>query len=158
MIKSRSRTNPGSDSRPSTGLDHDVLAVLQLLTNIQRATDRQLKTLCREKELSERALLILALVNRGHDRPARLRQILDVLPSTISVETEKLVIGGLITREPIAGDRRKVRLALTPEGRTVNFEASDLLNALLKPRLAALEPGQLDAFLSIGDAITPPDD
>ena len=158
LAKSKTDGDPAPEPRANnTGLDPHVLAVMLLFFNLQRTAALQLKLLSRDRRLSERGLLILALVNAGHDQPAKLLKIMDILPSTVTFETDKLVSSGLIKRESMSGDRRMVRLSLTPEGSKLNFETSDLLNALLGPRIAKLAPGELNRFLSIGAVIAPPD-
>ena len=137
-------------------LDPTVAAVMTLSANLQRACTRQMKTLWRKKGMSERGLFILELVHAGLDRPSRLIEYFDVLPSTITFETEKLVTAGLMLRESEPSDRRVVRLSLTSQGRAVHREATAALNALLRPRLEQLPPDELRAFLETFEKIVPP--
>src|SRR5689334_5090073 len=77
-------------------LDADVTDVMRLSADLQRSSARSLKGVWRERGLSERGLYILELVGAGLDRPSRLIEYFDVLPSTITFETDKLVAAGLI--------------------------------------------------------------
>jgi DNA-binding MarR family transcriptional regulator len=129
-------------------LDADVTEVMRLCTDLQRGSARSLKGVWREKGLSERGLFILELVNAGLDRPSKLIEYFDVLPSTITFETDKLVAAGLVTREALPTDRRVVQLSLTDEGRVVHRETTETINAFLKPRLAALPRAELDSFMT----------
>ena len=83
LAKSKTDGDPAPEPRANnTGLDPHVLAVMLLFFNLQRTAALQLKLLSRDRRLSERGLLILALVNAGHDQPAKLLKIMDILPST----------------------------------------------------------------------------
>lgn len=129
-------------------LDADVTEVMRLSADLQRGSARSLKGVWREKGLSERGLYILELVNAGLDRPSKLIEYFDVLPSTITFETDKLVAAGLITREALPTDRRVVQLSLTDEGRAVHRATTQAVNAFLKPRLSALSRTELEAFVA----------
>ena len=128
-------------------LDPAIIDVMRLSADLQRLTTRQHKTLWRKKGLSERGLYMLELVHAGLNRPSRLIEYFDVLPSTITFETDKLVASGLMVRESLPSDRRVVHLSLTDEGRAVHAEVTAALNALLIPRLRRLPPEELQAFL-----------
>ena len=129
-------------------LDADVTDVMRLSADLQRGSARSLKNVWREKGLSERGIYILELVHAGLDRPSKLIEYFDVLPSTITFETDKLVAAGLITREALPTDRRVVQLSLTDEGRAVHRQTTETVNAFLKPRLAALSRAELEAFVA----------
>ena len=129
-------------------LDADVLAVMRLTADLQRASSRNLKSIWRERGLSERGLVILELVHAGLDRPSKLIEYFDVLPSTITFETDKLVAAGLLTREALPSDRRVVQLSLTEEGQALHRQTTQTFNAFLKPRLEALSRAELKAFLT----------
>lgn len=129
-------------------LDVDVTTVMRLCSDLQRGSSRSLKGVWRERGLSERGIFILELVNAGLDRPSRLIEYFDVLPSTITFETDKLVAAGLISRESLPTDRRVVQLSLTEEGEAVHRETTEVVNGFLKPRLAALPREELEAFVA----------
>jgi DNA-binding MarR family transcriptional regulator len=137
-------------------LDPDVTELMTLATNMQRATTRELRGLWRKRKLSERGLFILELVNAGLDRPSRLIEYFDVLPSTITFETDKLVAAGLMVRESDPSDRRVVRLSLTDEGRAVHRETTDAINSVLRPQLATLSREELRQFLALYHRIVDP--
>ncbi len=142
---------PGSSTEP--WLDPDVEAFVRIYDAWKQTSGRLLKRLWREKGLTERRLFILAMVQRGESRPSHLIEALDVLPSTITFETDKLVKAGLITREALPSDRRVVRLLPTAEGVAVYREMVEVLNGYLRPRIAALAPGELAAYLRVGQAV-----
>jgi DNA-binding MarR family transcriptional regulator len=142
------------DERPR--LDRDVADVMRLAANLQRATARQLRDLWRTRKLSERGLFILELVNAGLDRPSLLIAYFDVLPSTITFETDKLVGAGLVVREADPTDRRVVRLSLTEAGRSVHAEVTQAINALLRPALDGLSSQDHERFFSLFHQLVDP--
>lgn len=140
----------------SPKLDSEVADLMTLSTNVQRASTRQLRLLWRGKKLSERGLYILELVNAGLDRPSRLIEYFEVLPSTITFETDKLVAAGLLTREADLEDRRVVRLKLTQAGQAVHAEVTEQINAALRPRLAELSDAERAQFFALFHKILDP--
>jgi DNA-binding MarR family transcriptional regulator len=142
------------DSRPR--LDPEVADLMRLSADLQRATSRQLRDLWRTRKLSERGIFILELVNAGLDRPSRLIEYFDVLPSTITFETDKLAAAGLLVREADPTDRRVVRLSLTDAGRAVHAETTQAINALLEPVLANLAAEDRERFFSLYHRLVDP--
>jgi DNA-binding MarR family transcriptional regulator len=140
-------------------LDPDVTELMRLATDLNRATSRALRDQWRKRKLSERGLFILELVHAGLDRPSRLIEYFDVLPSTITFETDKLVAAGLIVRESAPNDRRVVLLRLTEEGRVVHRETTETINATLRPQIAAVRPEDfaclLETFRAVVDPLRP---
>lgn len=162
--KRQAASKPGESAAPKktsrarrAAPSPDVTAVVHMSGQLQRLCTRGTRSLWRERGLSERALFILELVNAGLDRPSRLIEFFDVLPSTITFETDKLVAAGLIVREPAPADRRVVRLALTVAGRRLHGEVSATLTELLQPRLARVSPEVLRSFLDTFAILLAPD-
>lgn len=137
-----------SIAQSSPGIDPDVNAVIRIDDRFRRSLGRQFRTLWRTRKLSERGSFILGMVNAGMDRPSRLIEHFDVLPSTITFETDKLVAAGLLRRESDPSDRRAVRLSLTDEGRALHQETLATVNAFLQPALATLSREEMDQFLA----------
>lgn len=148
--------SPAAARDRGPALDPDVTDLMALSANLQRATSRRMRHLWRTRKLSERGLFILELVNAGLDRPSRLIEYFDVLPSTITFETDKLVGAGLLVRESVPDDRRVVRLRLTEEGRAVHRDTTEAINAVLRPRLDALTPDEAASFLATFHKIIDP--
>jgi DNA-binding MarR family transcriptional regulator len=131
-------------------LHPEVLAVLQLLITFQSDMAAASKELWQEQALTERALWIITLVKLGLNRPSKLIEYFDVKPSTMTFELNKLADAGLLERQIFEKDRRSISLSLTDEGQRVYKKMTEMLNRFLQPRVAALEPGELEAFLDIG--------
>lgn len=138
-------------------LQPQVLSVLRLLTGIQTDLATASKELWRDRGLSERSLYIIALVEMGLNRPSMLIDYFEVKPSTMTFELNKLVDTGLLERQIFAEDRRSISLRLTREGRRTQKKMTEMLNAFMLPRIAALAPGELEAFLNIGYKIAQKD-
>jgi len=141
--KTAKRIDKAAASPREANLDPDIEALLIAATDVQRMLNRQLKGVWRKHSLSERGLHIINLVRMGLNRPSHLIRYFDVLPSTITADTEKLVGAGLIERHPDPADRRVTQLGLTSRGRAVRAEALALLNATIRARLAQVPPEDL---------------
>jgi DNA-binding MarR family transcriptional regulator len=144
---SKGRAAPRAKARRKpvepAGLTDGVKEFLRIATDAHRAVNRQLKQFSRRTRLTQRGLHILGLVADGLDRPGLLIEHFDVLPSTITTETDKLVAAGLLVRKAHPSDRRIVHLELTERGRGLEREAMALINAMFEPRLGKLDPEQL---------------
>lgn len=77
---------------------------------------------------------VLALVASGDERASLLANRLAVRKPTISAVVDGLVERGHLAREAVAGDRRQVRLVLTPKGGA----ALDAAETAMAERLATL--------------------
>lgn len=138
----QAKTARGAAGREA-GLDPDIEALLIAATDLQRVTNRLLRTISRKRKLTERGLHIINLIRVGLNRPSRLIEYFDVLPSTITSDTEKLVAAGLVERQAVPTDRRVTQLALTRKGLAVRQEALAHLNGALRERLAQIPPEDL---------------
>src|SRR3954470_7407641 len=65
---------------------------------------------------------------------------------TATAVVQKLVERGWVERSGLDGDRRAVRVTLTPAGRRVLSRTRDAAAEALLPRLAALDPDTLQAL------------
>jgi DNA-binding MarR family transcriptional regulator len=85
---------------------------------------RALERAAGERDLSLAQYRVLALVADGDERSSRLAERLAVAKPTITAVVDGLVERGFLVREAVAGDRRSIRVALTPSG-TVALRAAD---------------------------------
>ena len=100
--------------------DADIVDFLGAVMDVQRMISTLTTPVAREYAISERALGIIFLVHAGLDRPGLLHEYLDVLPSTITSDIDKLIAAGLLRRTPSDTDRRVTRIEVTPRGAGVN--------------------------------------
>ena len=102
--------------------------------------DRVIRTLARLARVLERACVdltlpqyrVLALVATGSERATHLAGELALTKPTVSAMVESLVERGLIERASVSGDRRAVRLTVTPAGRRALRAAEDAMRARLE--------------------------
>ena len=65
----------------------------------------------------------------------------------MSVNVDKLVRDGYLTREPMPGDRRKTRLLCTEKAQPVIMQGRQLQSAFLQRLFAHTDQQMQDAFL-----------
>lgn len=137
-------------------LDYDphVFAVMTIVHELRQMMVKAVRELAEKANLTERNLWILDAVYRGTNRPLQLAQIIDVLPSTITMETSKLAEAGLVVRTKLPGGGKVVAIELTPAGQAIQQALILALNDLLEPSVAGLPIDERAAFISIGRKIT----
>lgn len=114
--------------------------VLRELRRIIRATQLNARTLAREAGLTASQLTLLQhLANRGELSPRQLAQAMGLSQATVSVLLERLEGRGLVARRKAEGDRRQVRVCLTPAGRQRTAHAPESLHARFLADFAGLE-------------------
>lgn len=98
---------------------------------------------------------ILALISNGGERSARLADKLAVAKPTLTAAADGLVEMGYLTREAEPGDRRVVRIYLTPAGREALARADALYDAWFAELFDATgeSEGVRDALELLGSAM-----
>src|SRR5262245_53220685 len=96
-----------AESDIEQGLDLDLLTLAWVSRELERA--------CTELTLPQYRLL--ALIVRGEERASSLANRLALARPTVSAGVDTLVANGMVERTSVSGDRRAVRLTVTPEGR-----------------------------------------
>lgn len=148
-----------SDPNPTEGHPDDLDLIIDFLaatTAVRQMVSNQIVPVARDHKVSERALGILFLVDAGLDRPSQLIEFLNVLPSTITADTEKLVSAGLLEREQLTTDRRGTRLAVTSEGLATWRRALSGLHAHIHARAELVSAAELEACIATLKKITDP--
>lgn len=92
---------------PAPGTEAAVLTVMRMHRALERI----------DAGLTPQQYRILKLAGAGGERSARLAERLAVAKPTLTATADALVALGYAEREAEAGDRRVVRLRLTPAGR-----------------------------------------
>lgn len=128
--------------------DPAVTAVLTVL-RISRVLERI------DAGVSPQQYRMLKMIGSG-ERSARLAEKLAVARPTLTSTADSLVAAGLASRETEPGDRRVVRLCLTPAGEAAVKRADVAYAAWFSEVLEhASQPDEILAALqSLGDAIT----
>ena len=96
---------------------------------------------------------VLATVSEGDERASRLAERLALARPTITAAVDGLVDRGLLTRSEVAGDRRAVRLTITPAGRKALRSAEEAMAERLAPLFDRLDD-RSRALAALGDLQT----
>jgi DNA-binding MarR family transcriptional regulator len=90
----------------------DINSAVRTLARLARVLEHA----CRELSLPQYRLL--AMVATGDERATQLAGRLALSKPTVTAVVDGLVERGMLARSEVTGDRRAVRLTLTPAGRT----------------------------------------
>ena len=127
--------NPGAPL-PGESASQLVLTIMRLFRGLERV----------QAGLTPQQYRILKLAGAGGERSARLAERLAVAKPTLTATADGLVAAGFARRDTEPGDRRVVRLCLTPEGRAA-IERADAAYCGWLDRLLA---GTADADQIVG--------
>ncbi len=107
------------------------------------------------RDLTLAQFRILASIAAGDERSSLLANRLAVAKPTITAVVDGLVERGFVVREAIAGDRRSIRVALTPAGLTALRGAEDEMTATLERIFehARERDALVGALLDLDDAL-----
>ena len=119
-------------------------------------TARALERAAAACDLTLAQFRILALIAAGDERSSLLAERLTVAKPTITAVVDGLVERGFVAREAVAGDRRSIRVALTPAGTRALRAAEEQMSETLGRIFGyAREPDVLiRALLDLDDALT----
>ena len=107
------------------------------------------KPLCRELNIPQTAFdILLFLANNPSYRTARdIVEVRHIKANLVSVNVDRLVQEGYLTRQPVAGDRRKTALACTPRAQEVIRRGRQLQTAFFDSLFRGMEPPLRTAFI-----------
>lgn len=91
--------------------------------------------------------LIVLVVTLGPTRSGDLANRLAVGPSTLTRNVDRLVAGGWVARQPVAGDRREVRIAATARGRALVNDVSERRRGEIADIVARVPPSEREALV-----------
>jgi len=128
-------------------LDAEVNKILEIIADAQRAVDKELKTLARRVKLPPRGIFTLTLIHAVLDRPSLLVDYFNSIPSTMTLEVDRLVEAGLVTRKADPSDRRIVRLELTKKGNKFRENVMDVVNAMFIPKMSRIPKDEFRACI-----------
>ena len=116
---------------PATGPESDSDADLSRATRALALAARTLERAAAARDLTLAQFRILALIAAGDERSSLLAERLTVAKPTITAVVDGLVERGFVAREAVAGDRRSIRVALTPAGSVALHAAEDEMRETL---------------------------
>jgi DNA-binding MarR family transcriptional regulator len=132
-------------------LSADLPRAARALTLAARALERAAAA----RDLTLAQFRVLVLVAAGDERSSLLAERLAVAKPTITAVVDGLVERGFVAREAVAGDRRSIRVALTPAGVaalvTAEQEMSETLARIFEH--ARERDALLGALLDLDDAL-----
>src|SRR5258706_11176487 len=116
---------------------------------------RSLERAAAARDLTLAQFRVLALIAAGDERSSLLAERLAVAKPTITAVVDGLVDRTLVAREAVAGDRRSIRVALTPTGvaalRAAEQEMGETLGRIFEH--ARERDVLLGALLDLDDAL-----
>jgi DNA-binding MarR family transcriptional regulator len=143
---------PTTTSTSKVGLANAVLTASRVLVAVAARSLAE-----HESEVSlQQYRTLVVLASRGSQRPADLADALGVDPSTATRMCDRLAQKRLISRRRQIGDRREVRLDLTPRGEALVRSVTDRRRDEIARILARIPETRrreiVDAFLVFGEA------
>ena len=108
------------------------------------------KPLCQTLKLPQTAFDILLFLanNPAYQTAADIVEVRKIKANLVSVNVDKLVRDGYLTRESMPGDRRKTRLLCTEKAQPVIMQGRQLQSAFLQRLFAHTDQQMQDAFLN----------
>ena len=92
-------------------------------------------------------VLLFLANNPAYQTAADIVEVRKIKANLVSVNVDKLVRDGYLTREPMPGDRRKTRLLCTEKAQPVIMQGRQLQSAFLQSLFAHTDQQMQDAFL-----------
>lgn len=107
------------------------------------------KPLCQTLKLPQTAFDILLFLanNPAYQTAADIVEVRKIKANLVSVNVDKLVRDGYLTREAVPGDRRKTRLLCTEKAQPIILQGRQLQSAFLQRLFAHTDQQMQDAFL-----------
>ena len=142
------------------GIPEDEVGLLTRVVRLNMLVTRVLDALVEPHAITVSDYLVLALMRRGRSSPVELCLVLGRTTGGMSLTLERLVTAGWVDRRPDPGDRRRVIVELTAEGRAkaeaVNQALHDWEAALgLTPEEQARIEADLIAVTDVVDGNVP---
>ena len=107
------------------------------------------KPLCQTLKLPQTAFDILLFLanNPAYQTAADIVEVRKIKANLVSVNVDKLVRDGYLTREPMPGDRRKTRLLCTEKAQPIILQGRQLQSSFLQRLFAHTDQQMQDVFL-----------
>jgi DNA-binding MarR family transcriptional regulator len=116
---------------------------------------RALERAAAARDLTLAQFRVLALIAAGDERSSLLADRLAVAKPTITAVVDGLVERGYVSREAVAGDRRSIRVAVTPNGAAALLGAQDEMSDALERIFAHAREREavIAALVDLDDAL-----
>ncbi len=134
-------------SEPALG---STLEFMRLLWALDHVLHKRSKWMARRFGVTGPQRFALRVIGREPDLSAgQLAAILKVHPSTLTGILQRVERRGFLMRRVDQGDRRRVRLELTPSGRAVTASSGGSIEDLVAGVLRRASPGKLAATTGV---------
>jgi DNA-binding MarR family transcriptional regulator len=110
--------SPRADWADEAGLAEDEVGLLTRVVRLNMLVSRVLDELVEPHDITVADYLVLAMVRRGRSSPVELCRVLGRTTGGMTLTLDRLSAAGWVDRRPDPGDRRRVIVALTEEGRS----------------------------------------
>ena len=106
------------------------------------------KPLCRELELPQTAFDILMFLgnNPAYKTAGEIVELRHIKANLVSVNVDRLVRDGYLTRHPVAGDRRKTELLCTQKAQDIIARGRQVQEAFSRRLLSGMTDAQREAL------------
>jgi DNA-binding MarR family transcriptional regulator len=121
----------------------DIAFLVNGVTNALGPINKATGALTKRYNLGPRGTWVLNLISAGLNRPNELAEIMQIGPSLVSAELNRLTDAGLIVSRQGKSDRRRSEIALTSTGRAVLNEVCRALSGLVRESLGHYQPEEL---------------
>jgi len=131
------------------GYPYDLALTTRLSGQLEKRSNEAANTALRPLELTHVLYQCMMIIYGGEDgsiAPSELAHMTGERPNNITHICNELVERRLITRNPAAGDRRKVVLALTPAGRRLLERAQPLIWDKWRQRFEGFSSAEIKAL------------
>ena len=116
--------------------DEEVAQFCRAIGVAPRALSRGATEFVSRHKLGRRGVWIMGLISVGLDSPSGLSEALCIGRSLLSAELARLTRAGLVATEKDAADGRRLKLALTEEGKAANGRLQQSLSRFVNDNLA----------------------
>jgi DNA-binding MarR family transcriptional regulator len=142
------------------GIPEGEVGLLARVVRLNMLVTRVLDELVEPHDVTVPDYLVLALMRRGRSSPVELCKVLGRTTGGMTLTLDRLAAAGWVDRRPDPGDRRRIIVELTAEGRTkaevVNQALHDWEAGLgLTPAGQAEIEGDLDAVTRVVEGALP---
>jgi DNA-binding MarR family transcriptional regulator len=117
------------------GIPEAEVGLLTRVVRLNMLVTRVLDDLVEPHDITVSDYLVLALIRRGRSSPVELCKVLGRTTGGMSLTLDRLATAGWVDRRPDPGDRRRIIVELTAEGRT----KAEVVNQALHTWEAALD-------------------
>lgn len=126
----------------------DYLVILEVASRIRKVQNKLYKKISDETGVHYTALEIIVLLydNNKIKNAKEICQLLSLKPNLVSFHIDKLVNDGFLIREPINGDRRKIKLSITDKCTPIGEYCNKIRKQLYEKFTNGCTSEEIDSF------------